>query len=49
MVDDFQPPAYLPVGVFVELPVSIRAYNRGSGGAAWGLTIDRPSSQGVEF
>lgn len=49
MVDDFQPPAYLPIGVVVNLPVQVRAYARRGGGAGYSFTVNRPSQQGEEF
>lgn len=49
MVDDFQPPEYLPIGIYIDLPVQVRAYIRRGNGAGYGLTINRPSSQGEEF
>lgn len=49
MVDDFQPPAYLAIGTMVDLPITIRSYQRRGGAAAYGLTINRRNMMGEAF
>ena len=49
MVDDFGPPDFLPVGAVVNLPVTVRAYARKGGSAAYGITINRPAIRGTAF